>query len=285
MVYRSTPKAIAWNLLLLTLGSILFAIGINGAVINNSFITGGAYGAALLLWYKTELLSPPLWYLLFNLPLFALGWFFVGRRFFWYSLYGTLAVTLAAQWISVDFQIHEQLYAAVAGGLICGAGSGIILRSLGSAGGLDIAAVMLNTRFNIGVGKVYLLFNLVLFTLTISFYSPDIFIASIILVFISSTMVDYILSLFNQRKIVYVISDQNEKIAKTFSEVLHQGGTFINAKGAYTGKDKLILMAITNNIQLKKLESVVFAVDEHALFIVENSFNVIGSNFGKRKMY
>ncbi len=285
MVYRSTPKAIAWNLLLLTLGSVLFAIGINGAVVNNSFITGGAYGAALLLWYKTELLSAPLWYFLFNIPLFALGWFFVGRRFFWYSLYGTLAVTLAAQWIAVDFQIKEQLYAAVAGGLVCGAGSGIILRSLGSAGGLDIAAIMLNTRFNVGVGRVYLLFNLVLFTLTISFYSPDIFIASIILVFISSTMVDYILSLFNQRKIVYVISDQNEKIAKTFSEVLHQGATFINAKGAYSGKDKLILMAITNNIQLKKLESVVFAVDEHALFIVENSFNVIGSNFGKRKMY
>ena len=285
MVYRSTPKAIVWNLLLLTLGSVLFAIGINGAVINNSFITGGAYGAALLLWYKTDLLSPPLWYLLFNVPLFAIGWFFVGRRFFWYSLYGMLTVTLATQWITVDFKIQEQLYAAVAGGLVCGTGVGVTLRSLGSAGGLDIAAVMLNTRFNIGVGKVYLLFNLILFTLTISFYSPDIFIASIILVFISSTMAEYILSLFNQRKIVYVISDRNEAIAKTFSEVLHQGATFIKAKGAYSGNDKLILMAITNNIQLKKLENAVFAVDEQALFIVENSFNVIGSNFGKRKMY
>ncbi|MDD2466300.1 MAG: YitT family protein [Desulfobulbus sp.] len=270
---------------MLTLGSVVFAIGINGSVVNNSFITGGAYGAALLLWYKTDLLSPSSWYLLFNIPLFALGWFFVGRRFFWYSLYGMLTVTLAAEWITIDFQIKEQLYAAVAGGLVCGTGAGITLRSLGSAGGLDIAAVMLNTRFNIGVGKVYLLFNLVLFTLTISFYSPDIFIASIILVFISSTMVDYILSLFNQRKIVYVISDRNEAIAKTFSDVLHQGATFIKAKGAYSGNDKLILMAITNNLQLKKLENAVFAVDEHALFIVENSFNVIGSNFGKRKMY
>ncbi|MGE4560317.1 MAG: YitT family protein [Desulfobulbus sp.] len=285
MALRSTPAAIAWNLLLLTLGSVLFAIGINGAVVHNSFITGGAYGAALLLWYKTSLLSPPAWYLLFNIPFFAVGWFFVGRRFFWYSLYGMLAVTLASQWISIDFQIKEQLYAAIAGGLVCGAGVGVTLRSLGSAGGLDIAAVVLNTRYNIGVGKVYFLFNVILFTLTISFYSPDIFIASVILVFISSTMVEYILSLFNQRKIVYIISDQNERIAKTFNDVLHQGATFIKAKGAFTGRDKLILMAITNNIQLKKLESTVFSVDEHALFIVENSFNVIGSNFGKRKMY
>ena len=182
MAYRSTPQAIAWNLFLLTLGSVFFALGINGAVVNNSFITGGAYGAALLLWYKTDLLSPAIWYLLFNIPLFALGWFFVGRRFFWYSLYGMLTVTLATQWLTVDFQIKEQIYAAVAGGLVGGTGVGITLRSLGSAGGLDIAAVMLNTRFNIGVGKVYLLFNLILFALTISFYSPDIFIASIILV-------------------------------------------------------------------------------------------------------
>jgi uncharacterized membrane-anchored protein YitT (DUF2179 family) len=285
MTLPNSATSIAWNLLLLTLGSILFAIGINGAVVNNSFITGGAYGAALLIWYKSDLLSPSLWYLLFNIPFFILGWFFVGRRFFWYSLYGMLAVTLASQWLVFDFQIKEQLYAAIAGGLVCGTGVGITLRSLGSAGGLDIAAVILNTRLNIGVGKVYLVFNLILFTLTISFYSPDIFIASVILVFISSTMVDYILSLFNQRKIVYVISDQNEAIAKSFSDTLHQGSTFIKAKGSYSGKDKLILMAITNNLQLKKLESLVFSVDPHALFIVENSFNVIGSNFGKRKMY
>ena len=56
-------------------------------------------------------------------------------------------------------------------------------------------------------------------------------------------------------------------------------------KGAFSGKDKFIIMAITNNLQLKKLESAVFQADEQALFIVENSFNVIGSNFGRRKIY
>ena len=254
-------------------------------MINNSFITGGLYGATLLVYYKTQMFSPSLWYLIFNIPLFVLGWFFVGRRFFWYSLYGMLVITLATQWIDFDFQIQDQLYAAIAGGIVSGAGSGIILRSIGSAGGLDIAAIMLNTRFNFGVGKVYMLFNVVLFGLTISFYTPDIIIASIILVFISSITVEHVLSLFNQRKIVYVISEKNEAIAKTFSEVFRQGATFIKAKGAFSGNDRLILMAITNNLQLKKLENAVFNVDEHALFIVENSFNVIGSSFGKRKIY
>ena len=284
-MHRNPTSSILWNLVLLTMGSVLFALGINGAVINNSFITGGLYGATLLIYYKTQLLSPSLWYLIFNIPLFVLGWFFVGRRFFWYSLYGMLVITLATQWITIDFQIKDQLYAAIAGGIVSGAGSGIILRSIGSAGGLDIAAIMLNTRFNFGIGKVYMLFNVLLFGLTMSFYSPDIIIASIILVFISSTTVEHVLSLFNQRKIVYVISEKNEAIAKTFSEVFRQGATFIKAKGAFSGNDRLILMAITNNLQLKKLENAVFNVDEHALFIVENSFNVIGSTFGKRKIY
>jgi uncharacterized membrane-anchored protein YitT (DUF2179 family) len=162
-----------------------------------------------------------------------------------------LVVTAASEWLVLDFHIKEQLYAAVAGGLICGAGVGITLRSLSSTGGLDIVAVILNNRFNIGIGKVYLLFNVILFGLAGSFYTPDIFIASIILVFISSVSMDYILSLFNERKIVYVISDHNEEISKLFNEEEHQGATFIKGIGAYSGKDKLILMAITNNLQLK----------------------------------
>ena len=61
--------------------------------------------------------------------------------------------------------------------------------------------------------------------------------------------------------------------------------TYIKAQGAYSGRDKHIIMTIINNIQLKKLESIVFEVDNDALFIVEDSFNVLGSNFGKRKIY
>ncbi|MBM9535588.1 YitT family protein [Desulfobulbus alkaliphilus] len=279
-------NTVAWNILLITLGSILFSLGINGIVIHETFITGGAYGSALLIYYQTSLLSPPIWYLLINIPLFAIGWFFVSRRFFFYSLYGVIVVSICTRLIILDFHIEEQIYAAVAGGIICGAGAGITLRSLGSAGGLDILAVILNTRYNIGVGKVYFLFNVVLFGFAASLYdTPDIFIASIILVFISSVVVEYVLSMFNQRKIVYVISDHNQEISRQLNQKLQLGATYIQGRGAYSGQDKLILMTITNNLVLKKLESIVFTVDEHALFIVENSFNVIGSSFGKRKIY
>ncbi len=277
--------SVPWNLLLITIGSTVFSLGVNGVVMHNDFITSGIYGLAILTQHKSGLLSPPLWYFIFNIPLFTLGWFFLSRRFFFYSLYGVVLVTLLTKFLSIDFRIDEQIYAAIAGGVLCGGGAGITLRSLGSGGGLDIIAILLNSRYNIGVGKVGLGANIILFSLAFTTYTPDSVIASLILVFITSITTEKVISLFNQRKVVYIISDHHEKIFAYFKDELHQGATYIKAKGAFSGKDKFIIMAITNNLQLKKLESAVFQADEQALFIVENSFNVIGSNFGRRKIY
>ncbi len=274
-----------WNIFLITLGSVLFSFGAKSVVVPHNFITGGLYGTSLLIYYKTNLLSPGVWFLIFNLPLFVVGWFFISWRFFVYSLYAVFVVSVSSELIHFDLGVHEQLYAAVAGGIICGVGTGIVLRSLGSGGGLDIVALMLNQRYNIGVGKTYIAFNLVLFFFMISYSGMDLFIASVILVFIASVALEYVLALFNQRKIVYVVSERTVDISNALITELGQGATFIQGRGAFSGKDKLILMAITNNLQLKRIEEMVFKIDPDALFIVENTFNVIGATFGKRKIY
>ncbi len=277
--------SVPWNLFLLTVGAVIFVIGVNGIIIHHNFIPGGLYGLCLFIFYKTDLFSPGVWYLFLNLPLCVLGWMLVSRRFVLYTLYSVLVITFASEFITINLGIHEQIYAAIAAGFVCGAGCGIMLRSLGSAGGLDIIAIIFNKYFNIGIGKTFLIFNLVLFSLVISNYSTDIFIASIILTFITSNSLDYFLSLFNQRKIVYVISESSKEIAKTIMKEMKIGATFIKGRGAYSGRNKDILMAITNNIQLKRLEETVFTIDSDALFVVENSYDVIGSSFKKRKIY
>lgn len=274
-----------WNLLLLTVGSVIFAIGAQGAVVHHEFITGGLFGLALLISYSTNLLTTSIWYALLNAPLFVLGWIYVSRRFFWYSVYSTIITIIAFDLIQLDFGIQNQLYAAVAGGVVCGAGGGIILRSLGSGGGLDVLAVLLNRKYNLGVGKTYLLFNALLFGLMFTRMETDLVIASLILVFISSVAVEYVLSMFSQRKIVFVIADRPEELAQTILNKLRIGATFLCGRGAYTGRDRDILMSVINNIQLKRLEEIVFTHDEHALFIVENTFNVLGASFSRRKIY
>ncbi|MEF2145635.1 MAG: YitT family protein [Desulfovibrionaceae bacterium] len=285
MINKEHTYSIWWNLLLLTLGSVIFAVGAKAIVVHHEFITGGLFGLALLASYSLGMLTTGTWYILLNLPLFVLGWIYVSRRFFWYSIYATVVTTLAFDLVEMNFGIQNQLYAAVAGGVICGVGGGVTLRSLGSAGGLDILAVILNRKYNLGVGKTYLIFNALLFGLMFTRMVPDLVIASLILVFISSVSVDYVLAMFSQRKIVMVIANEPEELAQTILDKLRIGATLLRGRGAYTGDKRDVLMTVINNIQLKRLEEIVFTHDEHALFIVENTFNVLGASFSRRKMY
>ncbi|MDD4732813.1 MAG: YitT family protein [Desulfovibrio sp.] len=285
MPHTEYTYSVWWNLFLLTLGSVIFALGAQGAVVHHEFITGGLFGLALFMYYVTGVLTTSLWFALLSIPLFFLSWFFVSHRFFWYSLYATVVTILAFDLIQVDFGVQNQLYAAVAGGVLCGAGGGVMLRSLGSAGGLDVLAVMLNQKYNLGVGKTYLIFNAMLFALMLTRMAPDVIIASLILVFISSVATEYMLAMFSQRKIVFIISREPQELASTILKEMHIGATFLHGRGAYTGQDRDLLMTVINNIQLKRLEEIVFTHDEHSLFIVENTFNVLGASFSRRKIY
>lgn len=282
---RHYRYSVPWNLLLLSVGSVVFMMGINGIVVHHNFIPGGLYGTCLLIYYKTEMLSPGIIYFLLNIPLCVLGWFLVSKRFVLYSVYAAVLVTILAELMVIDFGIDQQVYAAIAGGFLCGAGSGIILRSIGSSGGLDIAAIIINKYFNVGIGKFFMAYNCVLFAVVFAGYGADILVASILLVFITSKALDFFLTFFNERKVVYVISDIGEIIGEAVTSKMNMGATYIQGKGAYSGKEKPILMTVTNNIQLKRLEELVFTLDKDALFIVENSYDVIGSNFRKRKIY
>ena len=98
-------------------------------------------------------------------------------------------------------------------------------------------------------------------------------------------MIEYMLALFNARKIALIISNKNHTIADILLHQYNQSATFIKGCGAYSKKEQDILMTITNNMMLKRLEDLVFSLDPDALFVVENTFNVIGSTFGKRKLY
>ncbi len=274
-----------WNLFLITIGSVIWATGVKAIVVHHQFITGGLFGVSLLFYYGTDLLSPGITYAILNIPLFVLGWIMVSRRFFFYSLYAMILTAAAYEVVSLNLGVKDPLHAAIAGGLLCGAGSGIILRSLGSGGGLDVMAVIFNQRFNLGLGRFHLMFNSVLFFAASLYLEIDLIIASLILAFISAGAMDYVMAMFSQRKIAYIISDENTRIADAIIHDLQKGATFIRAQGAYTRRDRDIVMTITNNVQLKQLEQVVFTIDPNALFIVENTFNVIGSGFGRRRLY
>ncbi|WP_020677542.1 YitT family protein [Geopsychrobacter electrodiphilus] len=282
---RKFLYSIFWNCSLITIGTLIQAVALKSVAIPHNFVPGGLFGIASLIYYKTDFLDPGLLYILLNVPMFILGYIFISRRFLWYSALAMGEIALFYQLVNFQIEISNQLYAALVFGALLGVGAGMVLRSLGSNGGLDVAAVILNQKFNIGLGKVYFSFNLILFTLSFASLDNDLVIASMIAVFICSLSIDYVLSLFNQRKMTFIVSEKPDEIADQVMTHLKIGTTMLPAIGSYRRKAKTVLMIVTNNIQLKRLEEIVFTTDEHALFIVENTFNVLGSTFSRRKIY
>lgn len=282
---RQLTYSVPYNLLLLTAGSVIFGIGVKAIALPHGLITGGISGVALLLYYWTGWLKPGLWYFLINTPIFILGWFFVSRRFFFYSLYGMLIMTLAMDWVSFTIPVTEPVLAVLAGGTLIGTGAGIILNSLGSGGGNDIIAIILNQRFNFRIGTFFFLFNITLFAFSLGRLPLDLVLFSLAMSFVTSQMVDYFLSIFNQRKLILIISERADAIATEILSRIHRGATYLEGRGAFSGRKKDVLLTVVNNYQLKRVEELVFNLDPDAFVIMENTFNVLGKGFSHRKVY
>lgn len=278
-------SSLFWNLTLLTAGSVIFSIGVNGIIIPQGFVTGGISGVCLLIYYVTGVLSTGIWYFIVNIPLFLMGWFFVSRRFFFYSLYGMIVVSMCMDIISFPIEIKDPFLAILAGGTILGVGGGITLHSLGSLGGLDIIGILLNQKFGIRIGTFFFIFNMTLFVFSFGSLETDLVLYSIALSFVTSQVLDFILTMFNQRKMIIIISDHSDKIAKVITEDLQRGATFLNGIGAYSGDEKKIILTVVHNYQLKRLEEAVVTIDPQAFMITENTFNVLGRGFSKPKVY
>ncbi|MGD8845550.1 MAG: YitT family protein [Desulfobacteraceae bacterium] len=274
-----------YNILLITVGSLIFGIGVKGIALPHGFISGGISGLSLLLYYWTGRLSPGIFYFLLNAPIFVLGWRYVSRRFFCYSLYGMVVLTLAIEIIEIRIAVQEPMLAALAGGCLIGTGAGLILHSLGSSGGNDVIAVILNQRFNVRMGTFFFVFNIGLLALSLGHLPVDLVLFSLAMSFVTSQVIDYLLNVSNQRKMALIVSDQSNRIAPEILSRLGRGATLLEGRGAYTGRKKEVLLTVINNFQLKRLEELVFSIDDQAFVIMENTLNVLGKGFSQRKTY
>lgn len=277
--------SIAWNLLLITIGALVFSIGFKAIVVPKGLITGGISGVGLLGYYFSEMFSPGIWYFIINVPLFIIGWTLVSRRFFLYSAFGMAVLSCFMELITFQIPVSDTFLAAIAGGTIIGAGAGITLHSLGSLGGNDIVAILLNQKYNVRMGTYFFVFNLILFSFSFLILKVDMVLFSLVMSYVTSVVLDQVLTIFNQRKMALIISDQARPIADLIHQRLRRGATYLHGSGTFTGKRKKIILTVVHNYQLKRLEELVFSEDPQAFLITENTFNVFGKGFSRRKIY
>jgi len=268
------------NLVLMTLGSLLCALAVNGILVPHQFFGAGFTGISLVIHYLAPSLPIPVLYFILNIPLFALGWMYVGRRFFLYSIAGMLIFSGALAFTHVSLPVYDKLLSALLAGIIVGMGSGIILRSLGSGGGLDILSVILMKRFSIRLGTSILAFNAFVLAAGAILFSLEMALYTLIFLFGSSYMVNLVVTGLSQRKAVFIISPQWEEISQEIMEKIQRGVTIIGGRGGYTDREEQILYTVITFRELSRLKQLISVIDPDAFVVVTDTLEVMGHRIG-----
>ena len=277
-----TIGQVLWNLGLIIFGSCVCAVALNGILIPNGFVSGGVAGLSLIVHHVMPDLPVSILYLIFNIPLFALGWKYVGRRFFLYSIVGTFIFSSAVQWIYIPIPVSDKFLCAILAGIIMGVGTGIILRSDGSSGGTDILSVMVLTRFAIRMGNTVIAFNTAILIITALLFSLESALYTLIFIYVTAHFLDLVVTGLSQRKSVMIISRSQEEIVRTIMKTLNRGVTVIKVRGGYTGEISEIIYTVITFRELSRLKRLVTRIDPDAFVVVSDTTEVIGHRIGNQ---
>jgi len=277
--FQRISYTIPWNIGLLTFGSFLTALAIKAMIIPNAFLPSGISGLALLGYYIFPGLSSGTWIFLLNIPVFLVGWFFISKRFFLYSLYGMLTLSIFIELVPWTITFNDKWLAVLAGGVVLGLGSGVSLRSLGSTGGIGILQILAREKLGIKVGQFSMGFNVLVLGIGTVWLNLNDVLYSLAMIYISAAAIDGVQRLFNQRKMVLIITTLPEDVSGAIMNRLGRGTTLINAKGGYTGQEKTVIMTVVDSFRIKRLEATVFTIDPQAFVIIESTFSVLGKGF------
>ncbi len=263
------------------LGCLILALAIQGILVPAHLLTGGITGVAIILNYLTGL---PIWawYAVLNIPIFIAGYKYVSRRFIVYSIIGTAALSLFLGVIPpLTSQLDNTLLSAIFGGVVAGLGTGIIFRSKGSSGGLDIVAIVVRRLWGYDLGETFFATHLLVLAASLLITNLELTLFSAISIFLSSQVMDTVEAGLQVNRTAMIISGKHIDIADAILDTLHRGCTFLPARGAYSGEEKALIMVTVGKTQLPRLKEIVFKLDPGAFITVSETIEVYGQRFKK----
>ena len=266
---------------IITLGIVIAALSISLFLVPHSIVSGGATGVAIII---NRLTGFPVGVtvLLINVPLFIFGTVFLGNGFGVKSLYGAFLFSLILDATTTDKIFTENLLmSALFGGGLLGIGFGFIFLSGATTGGTDILATLFHKAIPaIDMGKWFFIIDIVIISVSALFFkNVDLVLSGIIALFLNSFVMDYIISGANTAKLVYIISDQGQRISKEIIKRVNRGVTGIKVSGMYTQTERTMLMCVVKRFELKKLEEIVENIDKNAFIILAQARKITGSGF------
>jgi len=273
---------VAWNLGLILTGSVLCALGINGLLVPHKFLSGGFVGVAMVVFYLLPVVPLGVYYFLLNIPLFAVGWLYVGRRFFLYSIAGMAIFSGAVEWVHLSLPIQDKILSALLAGILSGIGSGIILRSLGSAGGSDVLAVIFLKRFSVRLGTTVLTLNAVVLCLGALLFSLERALYTLVYIYVTAQIVNLVVTGWSQRKAMFIISSHWEQIYHDILRDLRRGVTILHGEGGYTRQKEQILFTVVTFRDVPRIKQVIRRADPSAFVVITDTLEVMGQRMGNQ---
>lgn len=268
--------------LALIVGSAICAVSVNGILIPNGFLSSGLTGVALIIRYFNPAVSVGIIYLLINIPIFILGWIFVGRRFILFTALGMIIFSIALHFVNFTIPVTDKMLAAVLGGAITGIGVAIMLKSYGSSGGSEIISIILYKYFSVTLGTGILIINAVIMAVSLFLFPLDKILYTLIYIVVSSKTTDMIFHGLTKRQAALIISEKWKEILEEITIENRIGVTLINGKGGYRGTDKTILYSVINRNKVAALKKMVTNIDKNAFIAIIEASDVTGVEVGNQ---
>ena len=274
------------NLLMIVFGCAVFALGFDLFLEPAGFNCGGVSGVAMLINYAVDIpwLTVGILSAAINLPLFFCGYAKIGKYFFFTSLFGMFCNSVFFDlFAKIPVPQVEPMLAVLFGGVMIGAGLGVVFLAAASTGGIDIVARLLKLKFrNFPIGKIILIFDLCTAIATgIVYKQLSNTLYSAVTLYLSSVVLDKVVYGMDYAKVALIITDKYEEISLAIDTKLDRGITMLQGQGFYKRQDKYILLSAVKRKQLAQLKELVNTIDPEAFVILQDAHQVLGDGFKK----
>ncbi len=268
---------------LILLGSILQAGSLRVFLIPAKLASGGVSGLSQII---NNFTGWPIgvMVLIGNIPLFILGWRFLGGpRFAARTAFAILSFSILVD-IPLPFLPQEGITGDIVlnslyGGVVSGVGFGLVYRGRGTSGGSDILARILSSWRGIPVSQSYLMTDaMIIFLAGISF-SWENALYALVMLYVSGIAAESISQGSNILRTGLIITGRPEPIIEEIFNRLRRGVTVMNAKGGYSGEDKSILLCVVTRAEIPHLKDLTKEIDPKAFLIIGQAHEVRGEGF------
>ena len=270
----------------MTKGTAIMAFAVKCIYDPAGLVTGGVSGIAIVVKSLSETATGtgvPLWLTTtaLNIPLFLAAFRIQGMKSVLRTLYATAALSfflgVIPEWIFVK---DDLLLSAVFGGLLSGAGFGLVLGGQATTGGTDFLAALLRRAFpHYSVAEILLVLDGVIVLAGAAVFGVNYALYALIAVFSVSKVSDAMIEGWKFAKQAYIISEKNEEIASRLMKELDRGATNIYARGMYSEQDRPILFCVVSKKEIVRLKQIAAEIDPRAFVIVSDAKEVLGEGF------